>query len=260
MKIIKFKNLNTKSNKGFTLIETLVAILILSIAFNAVITLISNSIFSAQYARNQITAMYLAQEAVDHIRNDRDSHAFEKKDLSDWTNFLDHYGSATNDKCFSRNGGCEFDATDGQYGNVFYANTLWRGPNLTYYEIDGTNGYAKNTDWKKNNHYMDDMVNIQGIYFNPGPDDIMRTTSDGNSYSSKISSDTGRLSSSGTIEFYWSKDPRYAYPNQNPNGVSTTPAIVISYKGNYANYWENPICGLHATSFGTMAYMTSPGY
>ena len=161
------------------------------------------------------------------------------------------------DKC---NITCEFDATDGQYGNVFYANTLWRGPNLTYYEIDGTNGYAKNTDWKKNNHYMDDMVNIQGIYFNPGPDDIMRTTSDGNSYSSKISSDTGRLSSSGTIEFYWSKDPRYAYPNQNPNGVSTTPAIVISYKGNYANYWENPICGLHATSFGTMAYMTSPGY
>ncbi len=147
MKIIKFKNLNTKSNKGFTLIETLVAILILSIAFNAVITLISNSIFSAQYARNQITAMYLAQEAVDHIRNDRDSHAFEKKDLSDWTNFLDHYGSATNDKCFSRNGGCEFDATDWNWGDpltVKECNTVLLdgtiGCSQLYYDSEATNG------------------------------------------------------------------------------------------------------------------------
>lgn len=91
------------SKSGFTLIETLIAILILTLTLNAFFTLISNSIFSAQYARNKITANYLAQEAIDYIRNDRDSIAFQN---NDWDGFIQKY-----DKCLTEEG-CYFDVLE----------------------------------------------------------------------------------------------------------------------------------------------------
>ncbi len=58
---------------GFTLIETLVAVMLLSIAVVAPMSLASKSLGSAYYARDQITAFYLAQEAIEAIRSIRDS-------------------------------------------------------------------------------------------------------------------------------------------------------------------------------------------
>lgn len=75
-----------QNNKGFTLIETLVSLLILSLVITSVITLLSSSIFSARYAKNEIKAIYKAQEGVDYIRNLRDSIAFLQ---NDWLAFSD---------------------------------------------------------------------------------------------------------------------------------------------------------------------------
>jgi prepilin-type N-terminal cleavage/methylation domain-containing protein len=58
--------------KGFTLIETLVAISLLTIAIVAPISLTVQSLRSAYYARDQVTAFYMAQEAVEAIRSVRD--------------------------------------------------------------------------------------------------------------------------------------------------------------------------------------------
>ena len=58
--------------KGFTLIETLVAISLLTIAVIAPISLTAQSLESAYYARDQITAYYLAQEAIEAVRSIRD--------------------------------------------------------------------------------------------------------------------------------------------------------------------------------------------
>lgn len=58
---------------GFTLIETLVAVMLLSIAVVAPMSLASKSLGSAYYARDQITAFYLAQEAIEALRSIRDS-------------------------------------------------------------------------------------------------------------------------------------------------------------------------------------------
>jgi prepilin-type N-terminal cleavage/methylation domain-containing protein len=60
------------SKRGFTLIETLVAIVILTVSIAGPITIASKGIASAIFARDQITAFYLAQEAVEYIRNKRD--------------------------------------------------------------------------------------------------------------------------------------------------------------------------------------------
>lgn len=58
---------------GFTLIETLVAISILTIAVVSPMALTAQSLSTAYYARDQITAFYLAQEAIEAVRAVRDT-------------------------------------------------------------------------------------------------------------------------------------------------------------------------------------------
>jgi len=57
---------------GMTLIETLVAVTILSVAIIAPMTLTMQSLSAAIYARDQITAYNLAQEAIESVRSIRD--------------------------------------------------------------------------------------------------------------------------------------------------------------------------------------------
>ncbi|MEX0652401.1 MAG: type II secretion system protein [Candidatus Paceibacterota bacterium] len=62
-----------KRNKGFTLIETLVAVSILLLSISAPLTIASKGLASSYFARDQVTAFYLAQDAVEYIRNTRDN-------------------------------------------------------------------------------------------------------------------------------------------------------------------------------------------
>ena len=78
-------NLNKKNNKGFTLIETLVAISILLIAMVGPLDLSRQGIRSARLVKNQITSFYLAQDAVEYIRSKRDSNTISD---SNWLNGL----------------------------------------------------------------------------------------------------------------------------------------------------------------------------
>jgi prepilin-type N-terminal cleavage/methylation domain-containing protein len=59
--------------RGFTLIETLVAVALLSVAIVAPMVLTARSLATSYYARDQITAFYLAQEAIEGIRAIRDA-------------------------------------------------------------------------------------------------------------------------------------------------------------------------------------------
>ena len=58
---------------GFTLIETLVAIIVLVAAIVGPLTLTARSLFSAFVARDQLTASFLAQDAMEFIRYRRDT-------------------------------------------------------------------------------------------------------------------------------------------------------------------------------------------
>ncbi len=112
MKIMKNIKLQYNKKRGFTLIETMIAVFILAAAMNGLLGLISNSLYTARYTQNTIVANYLIQEAVDYIRNDRDTTAFQR--ISDpsygWTNFLNKYGYTATNSCFSTNG-CEIELT-----------------------------------------------------------------------------------------------------------------------------------------------------
>jgi prepilin-type N-terminal cleavage/methylation domain-containing protein len=68
-----FKKKLMNVSRGFTLVESMVAISILSLAVTAPLLIAQKGIGAAIYSRDQITAFYLAQEAVEYVRNVRDT-------------------------------------------------------------------------------------------------------------------------------------------------------------------------------------------
>lgn len=65
-----------KFTTGFTLVETLVAISILMLSVTGPLYFASESLKAATYARDQITAFYLAQDAFEQIRKIRDDNIY----------------------------------------------------------------------------------------------------------------------------------------------------------------------------------------
>lgn len=59
--------------KGFTLIETLIAVLLLTTAVAGPLTIASKGLSAALVARDQMIAFYLAQDGVEYVRFIRDS-------------------------------------------------------------------------------------------------------------------------------------------------------------------------------------------
>ncbi len=97
MKIFPNKNRPAGLSAGFTIIETLVAISILIISITGPMVIVSQSLKSAYFARDQITAFYLAQEAIEYVRNLRDSNIFNGS--TDRLNNLTSNGSSENNVC-----------------------------------------------------------------------------------------------------------------------------------------------------------------
>lgn len=104
-----------KNQKGFTLVETIVAIFILTMTIGALLTLTAGGFYSVRYARNQIVADYLAQESLEYIRNTRDTARIESVTWDDWKTTYNVnnggqpvQGGSYNRGCFSEEG-CTVD-------------------------------------------------------------------------------------------------------------------------------------------------------
>ncbi len=85
---MNYRHTSSRKNKqkAFTLIETLIAISILTIALTGPLAIIASSLRSSYFARDQITAYYLAQEAIEYIRNKRDQNGLQGSAVAaeDW--------------------------------------------------------------------------------------------------------------------------------------------------------------------------------
>jgi prepilin-type N-terminal cleavage/methylation domain-containing protein len=65
---------------GFTLIETMVAVTLLTIAIEAPLVLAARGISTSNYSGNQIVAQYLAQEGLEMVRLTRDNNSLNARD------------------------------------------------------------------------------------------------------------------------------------------------------------------------------------
>ncbi len=107
---------------GFTIVEAIVAIFILTVSIASMLSLTASSATSARYANNAITANFLLQEGIDSVRNSRDSIAFQQKDTGGgWIQFLTRYGYPSL-YCFSSSG-CylkieSYDPTNMTYNDI----------------------------------------------------------------------------------------------------------------------------------------------
>lgn len=127
---------NTK-HKGFTLIETLVAITILVTVISAAFSAAQSGISLATFSKNQIIAFYLASEGVEQIRNMRDENGLNGQ------NWLQGFSASSNDSCYFGKT-CTIDA----YSNVIsYCGVDFGScPFLKEDTITGFYGY--NSSWK----------------------------------------------------------------------------------------------------------------
>ena len=81
-------------NKGFTIIETLVAISILVTAIVGTSTAVQGAISSYTHSKDQIIAFYLAQEGFEQIRNLRDESRLKNR------NWLTGIAENSSDACY----------------------------------------------------------------------------------------------------------------------------------------------------------------
>lgn len=92
-------------NAGFSLLETIVAIAILLITVSGIMNVIYEGATASQLQTERVTATYLAAEAVEYIRADRDSHwldADSDRSFNTWKSDI-----LSGDKC---DGPCRIDA------------------------------------------------------------------------------------------------------------------------------------------------------
>lgn len=94
------------SMKGFTLIETLVAISIITLSIAGPLYTANSAIVAAENARNQLTASHLAQEGIEYVRWMRDNEylaAYQTNPLTastaSWTEFLTGASAASIASC-----------------------------------------------------------------------------------------------------------------------------------------------------------------
>lgn len=73
---------------GFTLVETLVAISIFTVSLLGIMSVLASNIANTNYAKQKITAEYLAQEGIEYARNKRDTNVISAADgQTGWTAF-----------------------------------------------------------------------------------------------------------------------------------------------------------------------------
>lgn len=83
-----------QTRSGFTLIETFVAITVLLVSLAGPLTLAAQALRSAYFARDEITAYYLAQEGLEYARAVRDQN-YLASPQSPWLNGIADCVSAT---------------------------------------------------------------------------------------------------------------------------------------------------------------------
>jgi type II secretory pathway pseudopilin PulG len=110
--INKFKN-----KMGFTVLESIVAIAILSLSISGAFSSVQQSFSQSIIARDEVKAFYLAQEAIEIIRNMRDTNQLINIKVGG-NSWLDNITTACPFTTAGTKNTCSVDATNFQITNV----------------------------------------------------------------------------------------------------------------------------------------------
>lgn len=98
--------------KGFTIVETLVAVAILMIAIAGPLTVAHNGLLASVTARDRLVASYLAQDAMEYIKAVRDENV-----SSGETNWLFEIANAPLTSCNDISDQCTVDTLTGLFSS-----------------------------------------------------------------------------------------------------------------------------------------------
>ncbi len=102
--------------RGFTLVETLVAVTILLVVITGPMTIASNGMKNSYYAGDQTTAVYLAQEAIEAVQKLRDDNALAAYNVYKtggvYSGFTIDWWTNLNPNCKDSDG-CDVDFSSG---------------------------------------------------------------------------------------------------------------------------------------------------
>ncbi len=135
-------------NKGFTLIETLVALSIFSLSIVALIVAAGQGVSNFQTIKARLTASYLAQEGVELVHNIRDT----EMETGSWASFIGTSSPVAN--CFLNQNpnGCTIDAVYAPQNIDVQACTSSVCPFMKYDQFVGYNHsptYPTNTVFRR---------------------------------------------------------------------------------------------------------------
>lgn len=129
---MQFLGIKTKE-RGFTLVETLVAVSILLVIIIGPMSIAQKGIQNAYFAREQLTAVFLAQEAIEGVRELRDNGAivsYEDGSIGDPGTQLWHSDipiGCINAECAYDNGSIESCSTNNECRLKYNAGTYEHG-------------------------------------------------------------------------------------------------------------------------------------
>lgn len=124
-----------KKQKGFSIVEALVSITILTIAIATSAEAVQISFKATSNAKNEMTAFYLATEAIEFIKNQREENAITGVD---WLNSLSLCTSGT----------CQVDFLSGSIESCLSdCDLLNRGTEDG--EFKGAYSYTQGDDWEE---------------------------------------------------------------------------------------------------------------
>ncbi len=113
---LKAPHSERKARKGFTLIESLIAIAIITISIAGPLWAAGQSMRAAEIAQDQLVASSLAQEGVEYVRAVRDNEylAAYKADITTGNTSADAWNHFLQDVqyCTTAKGGCEMNLGD----------------------------------------------------------------------------------------------------------------------------------------------------
>ncbi len=150
-------------SKGFTILEAIVAISVVSLTIAGVFSVVRTTLNSSIHTKDEVKAFYLAREAVEIIRNKRDSNRISFLNGNN-INWLSGIASQASDPCSPDNplgNTCLVDSTGPGFTYLYNCGGSWNS--CEYLRQDPVNYlYAYNSSWPQTKYRREIQVECVG--------------------------------------------------------------------------------------------------